>query len=88
MGYNISLGQGTEFIRPDIVESRSQSLLFNSPFKSKLYYIAGKIFYVPEQGHESNNIFQVTSSTCSLLHPHTEQKHENKQVKLFTFPFT
>ena len=32
MGCDISVGQGTEFIRPDIVESQSQPLFFDSPF--------------------------------------------------------
>ena len=31
MGCNISVGQGTEFIRPDIVESQSQPFFFDSP---------------------------------------------------------
>ena len=89
-GCNISVGQGTEFIRPDIVESRSQPLSFDSPFNSKLYLLHCRknfLFYVPEQGHESNNIFQVTSSTCSLLHPHTKQKHEKTQVEIIYFSF-
>ena len=33
MGCNISVGQGKEFIRPDIVESQSQPIFFDSPFK-------------------------------------------------------
>ena len=36
MGCNISVGQGKEFIRPDIVESRSQPLFFDSPFITHL----------------------------------------------------
>ena len=32
MGCNISVGQGIEFIRPDIVMCRSQPLFFDSPF--------------------------------------------------------
>ena len=32
MGYNITVGQGTEFIRPDIVESQSKPF-FDSPSK-------------------------------------------------------
>ena len=32
MGCNISVGQGKEFIRPDIDESQSQFRFFDSPF--------------------------------------------------------
>ena len=32
MGCNISVGQGKEIIRPDIDESQSQPLFFDSPF--------------------------------------------------------
>ena len=31
MGCDISVGQGTEFIRPDIVESQSQPLFLTHP---------------------------------------------------------
>ena len=32
MGCDISVGQWTEFLRPDIVKSQSQPLFFDSPF--------------------------------------------------------
>ena len=39
MGCNISVGLGTEFIRPDIVESRNQPPFFDSPFISHLIVV-------------------------------------------------
>ena len=39
MGCNISVGQGKEFIRPDIVDSRSQPLFFDSPFKNNFHFM-------------------------------------------------
>ena len=36
MGCDISVGQGTESIKPDIVKSRSQPLFFDSPFNMNL----------------------------------------------------
>ena len=40
MGCNISVGQGTEFIRPNIVESQSQPLFIDSPFNNLIGFAA------------------------------------------------
>ena len=65
MGCDISVGQGTEFIRPDIVESQSQPLFFDSPFicfRTELWCEKSiiKIFHECKNNQALDSFFQKT----------------------------
>ena len=49
MGCDISVGQGTEFLRPDIVESQSQPLFLTHPLLMPLLQFPTKDLLLPQQ---------------------------------------
>ena len=87
MGYNIFVGQGTEFIRPDIIESQSQPP-FDSPFimgqdpKSlKVWaFSRGKILE-----NESHSLLVYVSLSPFLEYKHYPILHPSIQAKSVYF---